>query len=189
MSGEFSGTLLNDGYDAGEENLTFTNQTGTDLSEIVLRLYPNAAIIFGGKMSILSTRVDDQPGPEAGASRAGPLAAVEREQTRVEGFVADPAARAVPALARIDVELELHPRQVRGPDARLVGVHRVVGLVDAPLKPGTQVLAALTDRYLAVYADGDGQYQLEHPQRPGDQLPDRRRAGGRGPGDHDRGSG
>jgi hypothetical protein len=59
---QFTITINPDGNTySGSGTIVFTNQTNLDLSEIYLRLYPNAKVIYGGKLNIGSIQVNDQP--------------------------------------------------------------------------------------------------------------------------------
>ena len=46
---------------AGRARITVLNRTGSPLDELVLRLYPNAPVIYGGKVSLEAVTVDGQP--------------------------------------------------------------------------------------------------------------------------------
>jgi aminopeptidase N len=45
----------------GREKVYFTNRTAAPLEELVFRLYPNAPVIFGGKLEVVDARIDGKP--------------------------------------------------------------------------------------------------------------------------------
>jgi len=45
----------------GKERLTLTNLTGSELTEIIFRLYPNSPNIYGGSMEVTSASVNSTP--------------------------------------------------------------------------------------------------------------------------------
>jgi len=49
---------IEDGVYEGKGVITFVNRSGVSLDEIVVRLYPNADVIYGGTLELLSTSVD-----------------------------------------------------------------------------------------------------------------------------------
>ncbi|HVN54405.1 MAG TPA: M1 family aminopeptidase [Anaerolineaceae bacterium] len=44
----------------GSEKLSFTNAMGVPLTELVFRTYPNASVIYGGKLTVSAAKVDGQ---------------------------------------------------------------------------------------------------------------------------------